>query len=148
MRISISEFIHLGCVLVAAAQSCVSPEQKPVVLLQTATANGRSQAAGRASSVAASIGPHAAATSALAFAERLFAPDHSLLQQANIDSLGNNVLAPVIVAVSAALLSCGIVVCLITYQPKPEYSQEEETALRSNIDAHNRHVREKQACAC
>mmetsp|Transcript_13064 Transcript_13064/g.22672 ORF Transcript_13064/g.22672 Transcript_13064/m.22672 type:complete len:121 (-) Transcript_13064:47-409(-) len=81
MRISISEFIHLGCALVAAAQSCVSPEQKPVVLLQTAAANGRSQAAGRASSVAASLGPHAAATSALAFAERLFAPD-SLLQQA------------------------------------------------------------------
>ena len=154
MRISLSEFVHLSLALVAAAQTC-SQEQKPVVLLQTSTANGRLHSGGRASSAAglSQVGPHAAATSALAFAERLFSQDRSLLQRQAIDvdaesAVGNNVIVPVIIAVSAALLSCGIVVCLITYQPKPEYTQEEESRLRTNMDAHGRYMREKQTCAC
>ncbi|CAK9052784.1 unnamed protein product [Durusdinium trenchii] len=162
MRISTNEFFHLTVVLVAAAQSC-SQEQKPVVLLQTATASGR--AVGM-HSVGSMLRPHAAASSVLAFAERLFGQDPQLLQtQAEraqllkLDNMqnvkgedatlaGDTVLLPVIVATSALILACGIVVCLVTYQPKPEYSAEEQEALSSNMQAHSQFLREKQACAC
>ncbi|CAK9052585.1 unnamed protein product [Durusdinium trenchii] len=146
MRISTNEFFHLTVVLVAAAQSC-SQEQKPVVLLQTATANGR--AVGM-HSVGSMLRPHAAASSVLAFAERLFGQDPQLLQTQGEDATlaGDTVLLPVIVATSALILACGIVVCLVTYQPKPEYSAEEQEALSSNMQAHSQFLREKQACAC
>eukprot|EP00438_Fugacium_kawagutii_P014641 Skav204510 [mRNA] locus=scaffold527:379950:391391:- [translate_table: standard] len=111
--ITFSEFVHFGIVACAAAQSCPQEQRlgagsmaKPVVLLQTATANARAQGqnhaiggdllTGRASSAgyAHSIGPHAAALSALELAGRLFAT------AADGEGRDNSVIVPVIIAVS------------------------------------------------
>ncbi|CAJ1397106.1 unnamed protein product [Effrenium voratum] len=97
------------------------------------------------------MGPPAAASSALALAQLL--QERAQLQQMSkalgLSSLGNTAIVSVVAAVSALLLAICVVGCLITYQPKPDYSETENEALRTSLEAHNSFMRTRQQpCAC
>eukprot|EP00439_Symbiodinium_sp_Y106_P079802 s966_g18.t1 len=127
-------------------------------------------AAGRG---ATQLGPPAIAMSAIALAQQFLWGRHEELQSPRLvlqqmqqevedhvvtsqpTSAGSDTAAlalPIIVAVAALVLAVTIVACLVTYQPKPDYSDSEQAILRTSLQQQQqermRHEARQEACAC